>query len=224
MRSSRFLRPSRLVALLGAIGIMVLVGCKQFIMLGYIIGGPPSIAPEFDTATGHCFTDYDVTVAVVCYAPDDLKFDFHDIDEELAKYVSFRLVENQIKVVDPVRVNDWLDRHDDWDSPAEIGAEFGVDYVVYIDLVKYNLYEKSSQTLYRGRAEAFVSVIEMDETGEGEEIFEKDVLSTYPTRVPRSTSEVSYSTFKAEYLSHLSDRVGRLFYAHYLADAIGDAS
>ncbi len=219
--------PSRLGRLLAVVTVALvplLAGCKQFIMLGYLIGGPPSIAPEFDEATGKSFTDFETTVAVVCYAPDDLKFDFHDIDQELAKYVSFRLVEHKIQVVDPVRINDWLDRNDDWDSPAEIGAEFDVDYVVYIDLVKYNLYERSSQTLYRGRSEAFVSVIEMDDDGSGEEIFEKDVLSTYPTRVGRPTTEVSYQTFKAEYLSHLSDRIGQLFYGYYLADQIGNAS
>jgi hypothetical protein len=216
----------RLRLTLAALAILVcgVVGCKQFILLGYIIGGPPSISPEFCDETGEDFSNYDVTVAVVCFAPDTLKWDFHAIDRELAKFVSFRLVEHHVQVVNPEAIAEWMDRNDDWDSPAEIGEQFQADFVVYIDLVKYNLYEENSQNLYRGRSESLVSVYKMDPDGGGEEIFDKEVISTYPIRAPRSTSDLSYEAFKAEYLQRLSEQIGRLFYEHYLADDIGAAS
>lgn len=219
----RLVRPTTLV-FAGLAAATLIAGCKQIVMLGYIVAGPPSIEPEFDASTGESMTDYGVTVAVVCYAPDELKWDFHDIDEELAKYVSYRLVEHHVQVVDPAVIADYLDKHDDWDSPAELGAEFETDYVIYIDLVKYTLYEENSQDLFRGRSEALVSTYKMDEFGDGEEIFQKDVISKYPTRIPRSASDISYQSFKAEYLSRLSEQIGRLFYEHYVSDDIGAAS
>lgn len=200
-------------------------GCNWIILLGYLIGGPPSIEPEFDVETQKSMTDKDVVVAVVCYADKTIKWDFDSIDHEVAKYVTFRLHEHQVKVIDPDRIRAWLDQHDDWDRPEEIGEAFRCRYVVYIDLLSFSLYEESSSQLYRGRSEAVVSVTEVDpETGDGEKIFSKEVLSRFPIHAPRSTAEVTYSSFKREYLSRLSEEVGRLFYEHYNGDDVVDGT
>ena len=201
-----------------------LSGCNYFILAGYLIGGPPSIEPAFDKMTGNSMTDLDVTVAVVCYAPVELKWDFDQIDNELAKYVSFQLRDHKIKVVSPDYVWAWLDKNPDWDKPEEIGEHFDTTYVIYIDVQDYSLYEKNSANLYRGRAEAIVSVFEMDEDGCGERIYSKEIVSEFPRLVGRATSEVTYTTFKRQYLSHLSDTIGRLFYEYYAGDKIPDAT
>lgn len=203
--------------------LFVLPGCNYFVLLGYLIGGPPSIEPDFDAMTNKSMTAKDVKVAVVCYAPTELKWDFDKIDQELAKYVSHRLGMHEIKFINPTRVQAWLDQNPDWDKPEEIGEALEVAYVIYIDLHKYSLYEENSQNLYRGNAEAIVSVHEMDEDGHGEKVYSKEILSQYPLRAPRSTAEVSYTSFKREYLSRLSEEVGRLFYEYYSGDDIPDA-
>jgi hypothetical protein len=218
-------RKTRLAGwLIAACVLAVLPGCNFVVLFGYLIGGPPSIEPDFDVMTGKSMTGKDVTVAVVCYAPMELQYDFHAIDNEIAKYVTFRLNQHHIKVVNPDQIRAWLDEHSGWDRPDEIGRAFGVKYVVYIDVSKYSLYEESSANLYRGRAEGMVSVFEMDETGEGEKIYSKEILSKFPLAVPRSASETTYSRFKREYLSRLSDEIGRLFYEYYNGDDIPDAT
>ncbi len=116
-----------------------------------------------------------------------------------------------------------MDKNPNWDEPEEIARAFGVTYLVYIDLKKYTLYEKNSQNLYRGRAEAMVSVYEIDEAGDGERIYSKEILSKYPIRAPKSTYEVTYSTFRRLYLTRLSEEIGRLFYEWYNGDDIPDA-
>ena len=125
-------------------------------------------------------------------------------------------------VGDPDRVRAWLDKNDDWDKPEEIGEAFNAKYVIFIDLHKYNLYEKHSSTLYRGRAEAIVSVVEMDDNGDGQRIYDKEVTSKYPLAAPRPTSEVTYSTFRRQFLSRLSEDIGRLFYEWYNGSDLGD--
>lgn len=200
------------------------VGCNYIVLAGYLIGGPPSIEPDFDAQTKKSMTAKDVTVAVVCFAPTDIKWDFDKIDNEIAKYVTFRLHSHKIKVVNPDSVRAWLDENGEWDQPTEIGAAFNVNYVVYIDLQKYSLFEEDSSNLYRGRAEGMVSVYEMDETGDGEKIYTKEIVSKYPLAVPRDTHEVTYSKFKREYLSRLAEEIGRLFYEYYHGDDIPDAT
>lgn len=204
----------------------VAAGCiNQMMFVGLLLGGFPSIEPDFDKQTGKSMTDKDVVVAVVCYAPTELKFDFDELDYEIAKTVSFRMHEHKIKVIPPDHIRAWLDENPDWDKPEEIGEAFGATYVVYIDMLKYSLYEKGSTSLYRGRAEAFVSVIEMDEEyeGEGEKIYSKETISQYPLAVARPAGEITYTSFKRQYLSRLSEEIGRLFYEHYNGDDMGDA-
>ena len=203
--------------------VCLLSGCNYFILLGYLIGGPPSIEPDFDSMTKKSMTDKDVTVAVVCYAPTELKYDFDNVDREVAKYVSFRLGQHQIQFANPDIVWAWLDRNPDWDRPEEVGEALDVNYVVYIDLHAFSMFEEGSQTLYRGRAEAMVSVFEMAEDGSGDKIYSKEITSQYPIRAPRSSSEVTYPTFKKQYLSRLSEEIGRLFFEHYAGDDIPDA-
>lgn len=210
-----------MVLLLAAVAMP---GCNYVVLAGYLIGGPPSIEPHFDATMKKSMTDKDVTVAVVCYALPELKWDFDQVDREVSKYVARRLVQHKIKVIRPDSVQEWLDTHDDWDRPEEIGAHFGTTYVVYIDLHKYSLYEENSANLYRGRSEALVSVFEMDEDDEGEKIYSKEIVSRYPLSVPRSTSEITYGRFKKQYLSRLSEEIGRLFYEHYNGDDMADAT
>ncbi len=201
-----------------------LCGCNYLILAGYLIGGPPSIAPDFETVTNKSMTDPGVVVAVVCYAPPEIKWDFDSIDEEIAKYVSYRLHQHKIRVINPDRVAAWLDENPEWDAPKEIGEAFHATYVIYIDLQSFNLYEENSAQLYRGRAEAIVSVYQTDEEGQGERIYTKELVSKYPLAAPRSTYEVSYTTFKRQYLTRLSEEIGRLFYEHYAGDDIPDAT
>lgn len=224
--SSRSASPARrwLTGVAAMATTALATGCmKELLFLGLLIGGFPSIEPDFDSKLGLSMTDKDVVVAVVCYAPTELKFDFDELDHEIARTVTFRMHQHGIKVISPDQIRAWLDENPDWDKPSEIGEAFDATYVVYIDMLKYSLYEKGSASLYRGRSEAFVSVIQMDDEGEGEKIYSKEVLSQYPLAAPRPASEVTYSTFKKQYLSRLSEEIGRLFYEHYNGDDMGDA-
>ncbi len=200
-------------------------GCNYFIPIAYLIGGPPSIEPDFDKMTNHSMTEKDAVVAVVVYAPQEVKWSHPKIDQELTRYVSFRLTENHIKTINPDRISAWLDTHEnDWDRPEEIGKAFNTTYVIYIDLSKFSLFEEGSTTLFRGRSECYLSVYKMDSDGLGENIYSKEVISQYPIRAPRSTSEMTLTNFKRSYLSRLSEEIGWIFYEHYNGDEIGHAT
>lgn len=214
-------RIPNLIALFSMLLFCVLLsGCNYVMVFGYLIGGPPSVEPEFDKETKECMTDKDVRVLVVCFAPKDIKYNFESVDYELAQYVAFKLHEHKIKVVPPDMVKGWLEENKEWDNPEEIGAVFKVTYVIYIDLNEFTLYEEGSPHLYRGRAEGIVSVWKMDDEGHGEKIFSAEKTSKYPVHQPVSSSDKTYSTFKGEYLTRLSEEIGRLFYEYYVADEI----
>ena len=194
-------------------------GCNAVILLGYLIGGPPSIEPDFDKQTGKSLAAKGKIILVYCYAPDELKWDNEALDYEIAKHVAHRLNLRDIRVVDPDRVHAWLDKNHNWDKAAEIGAAFGVDYVVYVDIKEYSLFEEHSTSLYRGRTDAIVSVVEMDKDHkDGTGIYSKELASRFPTRAPVSVDTYPYNGFKKMYLSRLSDEIGMLFYESYAGD------
>ncbi|MEQ9410557.1 MAG: hypothetical protein RIK87_22670 [Fuerstiella sp.] len=207
-----------------ALLLAVIPGCNYFILLGYLIGGPPQLEPLFEKETQKSFTDRNVRVAVVCYAPDDLT-KFHDnIDQMLAWRLATLLHSNHIETVSPDAIQGWMANNPDWDSAVDVGAEFDVNYVVYVDMSEFSLYEQDSTSLFRGRCEAIVSVYEMETDGDGKRIFTKDVSSVFPTQVPRSASDVSYETFRNEYFFRLADEIGRLFYPYGNGDDIINAT
>jgi len=200
-------------------------GClKEALFIGLLVGGPPSVEPEFDKWTKSSMTDKGVTVAVVCFAPKDILLNNFKVDQSLANRVANRLYQHRITVINPDRIIAWMDQNPNWERAVEIGEAFGATYVINIDIEEYSLYEKDSPNLYRGRSQTHVRVWEMDDDGEGEKIFEKSTNSVYPLAVPRSTSEESLSTFRRKYLDRLSEEIGRLFYEHYNGDDIPDAT
>ena len=210
-----------------ALTAMLLVsvpGCNYFILLGYLIGGPPQLEPLFEKDTMKSLTDRDTRVAVVCYASEELKYECEHIDHIIARQVAHQLSLNKIDVVPSDEVRGWMVQNPNWDTADEVGAAFDVNYVIYIDVSDFSLYERDSNTLFRGRCEAIVSVYEMETDGEGERIFSHDLNSQYPIQVPRSATEVSYDTFRMEYFSRLSDEIGRLFYPHLAGDDISNAT
>ena len=204
--------------------LLTIPGCNYFLLLGYLIGGPPQIEPLFEKETDKSMTDRGVRVAVVCDAPDDLKYQFDNIDHIIANRVTNALKAKKIDVISYDEVRVWLKDNPDWDTAVEIGAEFDVRYVVYIDVSDFGLYERDSNTLFRGRCEAAVSVYEMETDGNGTRIFYHPINSLYPTQVPRSASDVSYDTFRMEYIWRLSDEIGRLFYPYLNGDDISNAA
>jgi hypothetical protein len=204
---------------------MLSVGCLQQILFwGYLIGGPPSIAPDFDERTGKSLSDEDVTVAIVCYAPTELRWDNSKVDEDIAKYVSNRLARQKIKVVTPERIQEWLDKNPEWDKPEEVGEHFKTTYVVFIEMEDYSLYEKGNQNIYRGRAEVNIVVWKMEDDGSAEKIYQKQLTSQFPLAVGTPSTEITYSRFRRRYLSRLSEEIGRLFYAHFNGADISDAT
>ena len=194
-------------------------------LIGLLIGGPPTIEPEFDMQTKQSLSDKDVTVAVVCFAPDGSQIQLREHRPRTGQVRHLSAgCDNKIDAVPPDRVKVWLEENKDWDKPEEIGAAFKTTYVVYIDLNEFSMYEEGSAQLYRGRAEAIVSVWKMDEDGTAEKIFSMEKISKHPSQNPVSTSEETYTNFKGRYLSRLSDEIGRFFYEYYTSDEIGSGS
>ena len=83
--SATITRPGRIPRiglLLMILGCLTMTGCSQIVTLGYLIGGPPSIEPDFDAKTNISLNKKKKKVLVLCYAPKEVKWDFDSVDRE----------------------------------------------------------------------------------------------------------------------------------------------
>ncbi len=200
-------------------------GCAQFALIGLLVGGPPHIEPEFDRETGDSFVGTESKVAVICYADPQLKLKYSKIDAEIATYVARLMQINRILVAEPDYVRAWIDKNPNWETADEIAEALECDYVVEIELVDFDLYEPHSATLFRGRTTAYVNVHKMEEnSSKSQRVFTRDVNFMFPTKVPRSTYELTELEFKREFLSRLGEEIGFMFYPSYNGDKIPWAS
>ncbi len=184
-------------------------------MLGYWIGGPPAIEPDFDMKLKkETLKGKNKVTLVYCYASKELKFRNESVDYDLAKQVASQLSAHEIKVVDPDQVYEWLDKNRLWKKPSEIGAAFKCDYMIHIDLIDFSVLEPGSTSLNRGRADCIVNVIKMDvDKTDGSVIYTRPIKSIFPSGGPIDSSAMPPSAFKKPYLSFLSDEIGQLFYS-----------
>jgi hypothetical protein len=207
-----------------AVGLLSVMGsgCNAVVLAGLLLAGPPTIEPDYDKMTKKSLRDKDIKVAVVCFAPDEVRLNFIDVDKDIAKYCAHQLNQHNIHVINPDRIQEWLDKHEDWDKPEEIGEATKATHIILVDVHKYNLFEENTHELYKGRAELLISVFEMQKDGSTEKVYTKEVTCQYPLETPRETSEISYDRFRREYLGRLSEEIGRLFYSHSNGDDMRD--
>jgi beta-lactamase regulating signal transducer with metallopeptidase domain len=188
-----------------------------------VLGGPRTIEPDFNRKTKKSLRDKGVRVAVVCRAPALVRLNFIDVDKDIAKYCAHQLNQRHIPTINPDRIQEWLDKHENWDKSEEIGQAAQATHVILLDVHKYNLFEENTHELYKGRAEVLVSVFEMQKDGTTEKVYTKEITCQYPLETPRETSEISYDRFRREYLARLSEEIGCLFYSHANGDDMRDA-
>lgn len=192
-------------------------GMNSLVMLGYLIGGPPTIEPEFTTATGIDLQRDAEKVLVLCTAPKEMKFDYDDVDQDIAKRVRQQLNTHSISAVFPDKILNAKIQNQVDKKPADVGASLGADYVMSIHVETFSLYEKGVTNLYRCRFEAKLSVTRV---ADGKVVFEKDIIDAYPIRQPKPTSEISYNRFKTLSLARISDVIGRCFFEYHASDDI----
>ena len=157
-------------------------------------------------------------VAVVCRPVIELQYSNGGVSSDVARQVGLLLKQHlrKIDIVDPDEVAEWTDNKGDWNDYREVGEGLDADLVVGIDLQSFNIYQ--GQTLFQGKAQASVTVYDMEEGGKV--VFQKKMpQAVYPPNTGVPTSERTEDDFRRQFIAVLGDEIGRYFYEH---DATAD--
>lgn len=146
-------------------------------------------------------------------------------DDVAARTLSRRVGEILLKEVKDMtlvredQIEQWRDTNG-WDSVdfLSIGKGVKADKVVGIELTNMQL--RDGATLYRGRADVMITVID---TKTGNVLYKKDFEDfTYPTSAGQYTTETTESRFQKLYLSMLAKQIARMFYPYDFAETIAN--
>ena len=191
--------------------LVVTPGCVGLLAQVLYWSGGAEVPPEFDGLEGK-------RVAVVCVADSASSFGPGTDTLFLARSVGKLLREKveEIDVVRPDEIADWIDRHD-WNEVdfAEVGRGVKADMVLAIELTGLSLYD--GQTLYKGRANLKFRVLDLAD--EGKEIFSRKLPEvTFPATGAYAATDASEPKFRQMFLQVLAERIARHFYTREMWD------
>ncbi|TWU21872.1 hypothetical protein [Novipirellula artificiosorum] len=160
----------------------------------------------------------DCRLAIVTLA-DNSEYSDNISARLLSRYVGDILLDeiDDVRLVREDEIADWRDSHG-WDTVdfATIGKGVKAEKVLGIEL--RNLRLRDGATLYRGRADATVMLLDAET---GDLLYRKDLDEfTFPVSAGQYTSETTETRFRKLYLGMLAKQIGRLFHPYDFSETV----
>lgn len=198
-----------------------LPGCQIIIGVMQMVQGFPENDCDFKEKThGRRLDEKGKKVAILCLSESTAKLERPSLDADIIGELTRRFQAHKIKVIDSYRVTNWLDDHefDDSTDLAEIGPEFGVDFIVLVKFNDFGCLEENSRDLYRGHAEGKLVVVELKGSGSGKakakQIYDRPFQIRFPENQPVQSAEMTPASFQQKFLDRLSVYLAQKFYDH----------
>ena len=190
---------------LAAAGLVTQTGCMGLVANLVHASGADKVPAAYDGLKAS-------RVAVVTITENGM-FTDDESARILGRNVSQWLNDNvkKIEIVREDKIADWRDTNG-WDNIdfTEIGRGVGAEKVIGIEVA--NLKLRDGATLYRGRADVDVTVVDV---ASGDTVHRHSLEDfTYPETAGQYTSETTEKRFRKLYLGILAKRIARQFYPY----------
>ncbi len=216
------------VALSMAMIICCLTGCSLIVMTGKMLFGNPKVKCAFSIARHVNLVKQKKKVLVICSVPESIKLEFPSLEIDLQDSVTRQLKRQEIQVVNPNKVIDWIQENGSGPSDPsqradELARSFETDYIIVIDLERFSYTEENIPTMYQGHAEGNVLAFELSKKNGRKtalQVFSHQFQSVYPRFSPKPAHQISKQTFVNDYLRRVSLELAQLFYDHPLSEEV----
>jgi len=173
------------------------------------------ILPEFDKLAGH-------KVAVLVWTDPATLFDYPHARFELATYIADKLYAEtsqrklNVDVVDSRDVEDFIQqRPDGQNDPAAVARKFEADFVIYLEVVRFQVRDPSQPQFLQGRIDASVAVFDVRSDRRMGQRFELTPVQTiYPDKAPILMSATNSSVVRETTYRKFAEEVARKFYEY----------
>ncbi|MFN0054575.1 MAG: hypothetical protein ACKV0T_20560 [Planctomycetales bacterium] len=206
---------------LGAVLLTGCSGCQIIIGVLMMIKGPPTIEADFRQITGKSLGEKGKKIAILSSSSVPAQSEVRSLDQDIITEVTRRLKAKDVNIVSSHEISRWIDDNGaitDEHDLTEIGAKFGVDYIVLFKFEEFGLREPNSPGMYRGHARGSVIVVETAKSALGEKtsrkIYHHPFSTLYPLNQPIPAEQENVETFRTRYMSRLGEELAKLFYDH----------
>jgi hypothetical protein len=208
--------------------VCCLTGCSLVVMTGKMLFGNPKMKCAFSVARRVNLVKDKKKVLVICSVPESIKLEFPSLEIDLQDLVTRQLKRQDIPIVNPNKVIDWIQENgsgpsDPSQRARELAGSFKTDYIIVIDLDRFTYTEENSPTMYQGHAEGNVLAFEVsdsDGTKTALQVFSHEFQSIYPRFAPKSAHQIPKETFVNNYLRRVSLELAHLFYDHPMGEEV----
>lgn len=194
---------------------LLVTGCNLLTPIIFVGEHKKKVAAEFDKLPGH-------RVVVLVWADRSTLYDYPFARFELASYlvdkISTELAQREqpAVLVDPRDVEDYIQKNIDAQvDPPAVGSHFKADYVVYVELLGFQVRDGRQPQFLQGQIEASVSVHDTRGAGGRGERFELAPVNVkYPEGTPIVFSAANAPLVREAVYRLFTEVTARKFYEH----------
>jgi hypothetical protein len=186
-----------------------LAGCSWLIPFALMQEHKRKVPAEFARLEGK-------RTLVTVWAPPETLFDYPRVRLELTSFIVDKLKAEvkSIHVVDPVKVEDHIQRTLSVDvDPQRLGRQFGVDMVVYLELLEFHIRDPHVPDLVQARIRASVQVYDLTADADEPRSYElTSVDITEPESGPQLMTQANVVQVRRAAYVKFAEAVARKFY------------
>jgi hypothetical protein len=204
--------PRLMIRWIAVVVIPLAAGCNWLLPGIFLTEHKKTVPAEFAKLKGK-------QVAVVVWAEPETLFDYPHVRLELSSYVTDKIRAElpSTRLIDPPRIEDYVQQILDAD-PEQIGKHFGVDMVVYIELLEFQIRDPRAPDFVRPHIRASVAVYDLKADPDEPRRYDLSVVDVvHPEHAPLLVSRTNIVTARQEAYVKFAEAVARKFYPHEVA-------
>lgn len=193
--------------------VILAQGCNWLTPLVFLGEHKKKITAEFDKLPGH-------RAAVLVWTDQSTLFDYGYARIDLASYLVSKLSaelatrKQTADFVDPRDVENYLGRNLGRDiEPADVAEQFNADFVIYVEVLEFQLRDPMQPQLLQGRVQASVAVYDMRVSRDRPQRYElAPVQIVQPEAAPVLMTRDNSLLIRNETYLKFAEEVARKFY------------
>jgi hypothetical protein len=155
------------------------------------------------------------SILILVYTDSSTEFLYPQARREVSSFVGFEIRKHlpKSKLLDSSTVIAYQNNTPGWDAlPVKtIGKHFGVDRVLYIEIIQYHTHSPGARHLMRGHIEAHIAVYNTHLPGSGR-VFSTQINTYWPKSGPEPVFHTDSNAVLYNTLQRFSQSVVRCFY------------
>jgi len=191
----------------------LLSGCNWLEFPAYILFGKTheKVKAEYTDLEGKR-----IAVIIAGLPAIDFEDPYARLDLALASAELIRQEVDGVQFVEQEKIERFQQENLDWISMpmSQIGGQFGVDRIIYIELMQFTTMETDSINLVRGRIWTQVSIYELDSSGPNIPKYETEIELVYPEQGPLPMSDTALIDARQQVILLYGQELSRKFHDH----------